>query len=1131
VWTLTSEVTEKVRVLSGILLRRILVESAAGASWASSGRAVHEELRGALEEGFKREGSARMRRVMSHAIAQVAVWSFAEPLPEEVTGCPPMPMEGWPSVIPLALEAAGSDDAGTQAAGFHLLGALCECLGERVMDFGDDIAAALAVGLGSSRSLDVVRFSVSACSNFCVHIVEKEKRELLADAIPMMVAGLRALLEHGHYDAASAVADVRMLAQNRPDMFRACAVEVAQLASDASLSEDVDEGSRRAVLELVVTLLESAPGAARQEPRLVQVVVQALLQLLCLVLEDDDDAWCERDFNVDGDSSGDDDTFSLSMTAEGSLLRVAAAVGASVALPAVLEHVPALLGSAAWTERRAALVALAMLCEAVGDRAGAIRPDDRASMLDAALERATREREAHPRVRHAALTCLGSMGQAFDEAKGVHFQDEAAARVLPVLAHAAHAEESGNPARVCAQAASAISVFCAPQRADPEHVEPAASALLGALATLLHAGAALPGVVSIALVATAAVAKSAPAVFEAMYGDFMGAVSDLLTARARRDASPQDVLALSWMRASAIECIGLLAEAVKPEQFRADAEGVLEFLMRPDVLDADDAVAVAAQKACARIAGVLGPDFGPYLDVVMPIVLRDAELTPDVDYETVADGEGGGAGGAGGGGAAAEESADVSTMVLQIAGLGSSLRVSMNTTAMQKKTEACRALFEYAGSLQGSLGAWAGRMADLMLALLKFREFATIRSIAALSLPRLVRCFVAQGNGFGRPLDADSTSLFQASLLHMVQAVQQETSVEVLASLAEGIKETLDLGLTGGEERDYTHETPAVIVPPTPLRNAIAASLLQVAVKSLERREQAMRCLHDRDEVDDEAVLNLEEVLEDEVDLMTNIVDAFGYMIKGSRADFFPLFDAALKPFFLQLLRQKQVALKHNALCTLVDVVEWCGDASKRTASDLLPELRRTLLQPDAELRQVAAYGIGAIAMQHPDLIARISGALVQELDRVVSDEAAQDEENIFATENAISAIGKIALRGKLARDTDPTWVSFVKCLPLREDPVEARFTNAMLVSEVQRGNKALCNGEGLVHVARIFTSVLVGAAGGGAEEDRLAVEDTLQGIRRMLPDMVRKAGVDAILECGRDYDFAGAEEELLRSL
>lgn len=96
-----------------------------------------------------------------------------------------------------------------------------------------------------------------------------------------------------------------------------------------------------------------------------------------------------------------------------------------------------------------------------------------------------------------------------------------------------------------------------------------------------------------------------------------------------------------------------------------------------------------------------------------------------------------------------------------------------------------------------------------------------------------------------------------------------------------------------------------------------------------------------------------EEQEEWEEDLLTSAVDGIGWVIKGRKDTFIPVFEAALKPLVLPLLaingaQQQEQVLKQTptpsqasfGLCMCIDVLEHCGEPGRRSVFPaLLPAL------------------------------------------------------------------------------------------------------------------------------------------------------------------------------------------------
>jgi len=83
------------------------------------------------------------------------------------------------------------------------------------------------------------------------------------------------------------------------------------------------------------------------------------------------------------------------------------------------------------------------------------------------------------------------------------------------------------------------------------------------------------------------------------------------------------------------------------------------------------------------------------------------------------------------------------------------------------------------------------------------------------------------------------------------------------------------------------------------------------------------------------------------------------------------------------------------------------------------------------------------------------------------------DDENVVATENAISAMGKLCKRGEsIAAALLPLWLSL---LPIRNDKQEARVVHKQLVELVAASNRILLGAsfEGLPRIICLFGQIL----------------------------------------------------------
>ena len=127
-----------------------------------------------------------------------------------------------------------------------------------------------------------------------------------------------------------------------------------------------------------------------------------------------------------------------------------------------------------------------------------------------------------------------------------------------------------------------------------------------------------------ALTALASVADNAQTAFAKYYSTVLPFLKQILVGAAGKEHR--------MLRAKAMECISLVGMAVGKERFAKDAREVMDMLMQLQAggFEDDDTTASYMQQAWTRLCKCLGRDFIQYLQVVMPPLLKSAQLKPDV---------------------------------------------------------------------------------------------------------------------------------------------------------------------------------------------------------------------------------------------------------------------------------------------------------------------------------------------------------------------------------------------------------------------------------------------------------------------------------------------------------------------
>jgi hypothetical protein len=241
-----------------------------------------------------------------------------------------------------------------------------------------------------------------------------------------------------------------------------------------------------------------------------------------------------------------------------------------------------------------------------------------------------------------------------------------------------------------------------------------------------------------------------------------------------------------------------------------------------------------------------------------------------------------------------------------------------------------------------------------------------------------------------------------------------------------------------------------------------------------ERDERKATRLEERqgEDFDEEEAEKLTIENEKEEELLSQLAELLGKAVKYSGALFLrPFSDSLLQPV-LDLLRPDRPPLDRQVgICIFDDVVEFTGATSMPLLQHFLLPLAEYMVDPNPGVRQAAVYGIGLCAQHGGDQIVSLIDPLMKRLGQVITHQEARSEDNVHATENAISAWGKFCQFQGHRIDLAQALAHWVSWLPVSMDVVESKITYAQLAYFLDvHPDKIL--GQGFSHLAHILDVV-----------------------------------------------------------
>jgi len=779
---------------------------------------------------------------------------------------------------------------------------------------------------------DVRLAALTATCNFVVAISEqKQQMEAASELVPVMFGVLSAALNESDEESArSALEEFIAVGEEAPKFFRKFLDPLVTMSLQIVTAENLEEQTRFLAVELLLTISEQAPAMMRKHAVFIQNMVPMALKLMLNVDDVDIAEW-----NSTTEDDDDDESNSLDVGKD-ALDRLALSIGGNKVFELAFrpELVPTFLNHPEWVYRHAALSCISQIAEGcakqmkakLGDivelvclpylpsHSHSVAPQLQSfrqltvhsparTLTSLRAQIALRFVDEHPRVRWAAINAMGQL----ETDLGPDLQNAYHARVLPALVHVM--DDAANP-RVQSHAAAAVINFT--ENCEKETLTDYLQGLLGKLVELLQGGVRI--VQEQAITAIASVADCAEEMFAPYYGSIMPTLKQMLLQCASKEQR--------LLRGKTMECISLIGIAVGKDIFKADAKEVMDMFLatQNNAMDPDDPQASYLLQAWGRVAKALGPDFIPYLNFVMPPLLRSAALRAETDITDVGEDDG-------------DDEEGVATVMIETD--KGTKKVALKTSALEEKETACNMLVCYFAELQEGMFPYIQQVAQLMIPLIAFVYSSEIRTAASALMPELVRAAVASLKQNICPPDFVA-HLCSAVFDKVVTAIVEEPEPEVQLALLEALNESLDHGGPGclGDQDKA---------------KGVLESLATVTGEVMLRIKGRSEAQKDEDFDEEEKEAQEEEILRDD-SLLDQVANCIGQLSKTHPHGVVTHFNQDYMQLYSGLVQSSQTAHRRIGICIFDEVIEGLGEHGQNFIGQLLPHLVAFTTDPAAEV-------------------------------------------------------------------------------------------------------------------------------------------------------------------------------------
>lgn len=1046
------------RSLAAVLLRRLL------------------EFPDSVYPGFEAEAKAQLRSRLLEILDAEAVpsvqKSVCHTIAELVCTCSEAG-EMWPEVVPFAISLVQDATQTRRETGLFLLTKLAEYLGPPMQAYADDITPVLDASLDdASGTIRVAALQATVQLLLCFEGAEIRR---FSGALPKLFMTMQAAVDEDELDARSAMESLCDVAHHEPTFLRPVMEEAADAMLSIAQRPMLEVTTRAQALEFLLVLADSAGGMVRKSEIIALGVLTVGLEFMCDA--DEDPEWGDKEDDLNF-YSGESDETDLAQAGQGAVDRVAQALGGNVVYPILKSLVGPLVAHAEWQRRRAGVLGLAL----AGDGCGPVMRGELTDLIPVIMPLT---RDEHPRVRYAAVHALGQLALDLGQRrkKVRNFHDLVGEQVLPCLLESM-GELNGSVPRVRGHAAAALGNYAREENCKLKQIEPVEEVMRALYGVLVECRSAEQ---QQALVAISLVAKLMGERVGEFYDTFVPVAKEIM-----RSASAEDV----HLRGRAMELITCMGESVGRDYFRDDATELMRLVVDEHGQAAHSSMTGGnyTMQSCVRIFKVMGEEFAPFLEHIIPSLLAAAGTeTPvfmtDVEAPGAQDDD--------------FEESGMKRTVISIRGYGQKV-MSVNAAQVEDKATAAYVLYQYVYDSGAFFLPYLDVTVKTLLSLVNYKYLDGPRSAGICGMPKLLSLALLDD------ADADHAQRVLMQCLDvLLPALSAEKSIDMLGQMGEALDHLLRIAYESGPPPrcgvalDYTPRVHDAI------RTAMRGSL--------QRRASAIEKAHADDDFDEDSAVRLEQQLEDERDLLVSLQDACGYLTKmHGEAVIESLRTTGLETDIMEMASSGDIIATACAMCMLDDLVEHASPAAHEYLELFMPLVDQGIDVTESLARQAAVYGAGVLAAQGGESVEGSVHHLVGKLANLVQEEDAFDEECINCTENAMSSLLKFVQHrsaglGPMASDVVDL---VVQRLPLVADEMEACVVHEVFFRRVIAGD-VLYVGEGwskLQQVVHAFSAILVAHLSVTAEgEDPLLNEESEASVPAVWAAITAGAAAEAV--------------------
>lgn len=396
-------------------------------------------------------------------------------------------------------------------------------------------------------------------------------------------------------------------------------------------------------------------------------------------------------------------------------------------------------------------------------------------------------------------------------------------------------------------------------------------------------------------------------------------------------------------------------------------------------------------------------------------------------------------------------------------------------------------IYEYATSLQGTLGDYIPPCLEVVLNLVTDKHSSDLRISASHAIPVLLKAALDAASRLQILSPQQVQPILEMILLKLTEAIKGEINSTARECAVEALRDAIEVCYESGTLQSVDGSfSNWVCFPSLEMSISILSELLFKCQESLQRRADKELAILRNEGLDAEDRESYAIELEVEEDLLTSIVQTISEFFKIHRDQLMPFIDQHIAPHFASYLSPSQPkALQVISVCLLDDIIEFGGDEA---CQKFLPHCIHIFIQNVKTstyplLRQCSSYGLAQALRTSPSLCEGYLDSIVPALVDIATADDSEDEENEGITENAIFGLGFVLLTPIYRSHIPQTNLMrilnlWLDCLPLTADHVEAKISLRQLCDLLENSEFAHVilgsQYENIPNLIRIFAEIFL---------------------------------------------------------